>query len=174
MKHVEVLGSAEKYLLAGDWHANFNFAKRVVNLANRENFKVILHLGDFGYFPTDEPTDIELKYFEDYLSKKDVYVFVTPGNHDDWEAINNLPLVAGMHRHSNHIWFLPRGFVWLTSTSETWMSMGGAYSVDLFHRTPFYTWWPQEVIGVKDYIAAHDSLISLHGIETPVDVILAT
>jgi hypothetical protein len=150
--------------------------------------RIIVQLGDFGFWPYkwknwadgDRKPD-GLQYLMDVQSALELagaFLLVTPGNHDDYDALERwtepgYPEYAAFQPDSpfgrmNRIFVLPRGHRW-TWHGRTWMSVGGAVSVDRIsgRRVEHESWWPQEEItdeqeaaiiarGHADVMVAHD------------------
>lgn len=182
----------EKVLIAGDWHGNTRWAVDVIwrarKLLEGEELKVILHLGDFGFWPYkvkdwaagDRKPD-GLQYLLDVqsaLELADAHLWVTPGNHDDYDAMDRWQGYARDVRvfpqtplgEMDRIIVLPRGDRWAWH-GRTWLSVGGAVSVDRLlpspGRFPHESWWPQEEVtdeqeaaiiagGHADVMVCHD------------------
>jgi hypothetical protein len=157
-----------KLLIAGDWHGHYQWALNVFTYAKREVVDAILHLGDFGYWPSwDEHTMSQTGpcYFLDrvteYARDFGIPIYWIDGNHENHDA-----LVPGMG-HDGIIRHLPRGHRW-EWFGKTWMAVGGAQSVDQYVRIPHKEWFPDEVLsgeqftycmrdGHVDVIVAHDA-----------------
>lgn len=155
-------------LIAGDWHGDYHWGYEVFDYAVAHDITTILHLGDFGYWPSwDEHTQSQTGpcYFLDRITQKaketGVMIYWIDGNHENHDA-----LVPGMG-HDGVIRHLPRGHRW-EWFGKTWMAVGGAQSVDEDIRIPGREWWPEEVLtaeqldyclrdGEVDVIVAHDA-----------------
>jgi len=108
---------------------------------------IVVQLGDFGL---DLP-DWYVKKVDGCLNKLDMQVWFIDGNHDNHGLLHTLPIEPnGMHRITDRLWHIPRGFMW-TWNNTKFMGLGGAVSVDRNVRTPGYDWWPGETISVRDY-----------------------
>jgi predicted phosphodiesterase len=151
------LTSATRYMIAGDWHANIGPALACLRASEKAGFNVTLHLGDFGIL--GNRTDY-LGAVDNWLVKHDAWIFVTPGNHEDWGRILSLKSEGGMRKIGNRIWMLDRGFVWI-NLDRRWVSVGGAHSIDMNYRMPYIDWWPQETITLADCIRANENIHEL-------------
>lgn len=153
--------------LAGDWHGNTLWARSAIYTMAQHGIKRIYHLGDFGLFWPGGWG----KFFNEVqgaCARFDVELLITPGNHENWEQINaRKPAEDGLIHLSNHIKILPRGFRW-TDNGRTFVSLGGAPSIDFPHRLRGRSWWPEEMItleeaekvaedGYADVFLAHDA-----------------
>lgn len=132
-------------MLAGDWHGNKIWAERVIRHAERMGVDTILQLGDFGYWSDEPITRRYLTTIDDMLGQRGMRLFWIDGNHEDHSR------TAEWHdpaRHAN-VRYLGRGFRW-NWWGLTWMSVGGAMSVDKRYRVEGESWWPQEVLSDDD------------------------
>lgn len=158
---------ADVVAVAGDWHGNTRWAVQAVHdmaALLPDAGKIILHLGDFGIWPGTAGQDY-LQAVDGALLQAGAELWFTPGNHDDYDQIDSWQgeQVAGTQR----IRCLPRGHRW-TWHGRTWLSVGGAVSVDKLNRVAGHEWWPQEEItpaqeaaviaaGPADVLLCHDA-----------------
>lgn len=156
--------------LAGDWHGNLPWARaRITDVAER-GVALILHLGDFGIWPGNSGKKY-LYQLEKVCAEFGVGIWVTPGNHEDWGRLTLRwanPKQAGRPLHlTEHIAVLPRGYRFELE-GRSFVSLGGAPSVDLANRSQGTDWWPEEMIteddvanvikgGYADVMLAHDA-----------------
>lgn len=165
-------GSPNQIAVAGDWHGNSLGAEMSIErVVANSSAQVILHLGDFGLWGGNSGR----KYFfyvNKILTKFDKYLFVTLGNHENYDMLSKFDEVPGMPGcvfSSDHdrIVFFSRSFDW-TWNEHKFMSFGGANSIDRARRTEGKSWWEGERItdddvlnGVKvgkvDVMFSHDS-----------------
>lgn len=161
--------------ILGDTHSNTNW---VVNYAlgrfQRENIRNIVQVGDFGIWPGEYGGRF-VKRVNIELEKNDQDLWVTPGNHDDYDRIETLlEDPDGWLILAPRIRVAPRGHRW-SWENRTFVSLGGAPSVDRTWRlksmginplvakavgTDFVnisavkplkrSWWPQEFITDED------------------------
>jgi hypothetical protein len=136
--------------LAGDWHGNINWVQKAIPFARRSGIRTIYQVGDLGFWGERPGTGFRAT-LEFWLTQADINLVVTPGNHEDWVALDKLfaedpgqPL-----RLEPHVWVLPRGYRW-SHGSRSFVSLGGAPSIDLEYRTPLKSWWPSEAITDAD------------------------
>lgn len=156
--------------LAGDWHGNTRWAAARIAEVAAYDVALILHLGDFGVWPGPSGRWY-IEHLEDACAKYGVGIWVTPGNHEDWGRLARLwadPHHTGRPLHlSKHIAILPRGHRFELK-GRSFVSLGGAPSVDLNFRSRGHDWWPQEAItdddverviegGHADVMLAHDA-----------------
>lgn len=163
--------------LAGDWHGNVRWARaRIADVAAR-GVGLILHLGDFGIWP-GESGELYLLDVERICAEHGVDIWITPGNHEDWDRLTELwagPANSGQPLHlTDHIRVLPRGYRFVLA-GRSFVSLGGAPSVDLDRRTAGKDWWAEEAItaedveavvggGHADVMLAHDAPLGPYGV----------
>jgi hypothetical protein len=132
----------------------------------------ILHLGDFGVWGGSDGA----KYrdaVERACTRFNVKIYVTPGNHENYDLINGLEMedrggeIGAVQWFTDHVALLPRGHRWAWK-DRTFVSLGGAPSVDFEYRVPGRDWWIAEMItwadvartvggGQADVMLAHDA-----------------
>jgi Icc-related predicted phosphoesterase len=139
--------------LAGDWHGNIPWARKVIEQmpSMPGKPKLILHAGDFGLWPGDSG-ERYLKYVTAELNDIDAQLWFVDGNHEDHVRLTRTIRDAPQpdphnHKHeiTERIWWLPRGYRW-TWHDRTWLALGGATSVDRAVRTPGVDWFGAERI----------------------------
>lgn len=156
--------------LAGDWHGDTTWARHAIKRLS-ENTDTILHAGDFGVWPGESGK----RYLDDIdtaLDKAGAHMLVTPGNHEDWDQIAGTPL-EDRHGLGPTAWMRPRVGILprahrFTLGGRSFVSLGGAPSLDFANRTEGKTWWAAEAItdddvertvagGHADVMLTHDS-----------------
>ncbi len=139
--------------IAGDWHSDIRWVQTAIPRLNRQaaDVSTIFHLGDFGLFPEQHGSGFLAAVDYTCHSAGISRVFVTPGNHEDWGQ-----LTARFAREpgeavqlSRVVWVLPRGFRF-TLGGHSWMSFGGAASIDREFRTEGVDWWAEEAPTGRD------------------------
>lgn len=154
--------------VAGDWHANVNWVQKVIPRLTRQYPDVctILHVGDFGFWPGRQGRSFLGAV--DYWCKSAgiARVLVTPGNHEDWAALDEVfaKTPGQAVQMSETVWALPRTHRFELA-GRSFLSFGGAASIDYADRVPGKSWWPTELPTEADVTAA------IAG--GPVDVIIA-
>lgn len=159
--------------IAGDWHADDWFALRVLDKIREKGVTQVLHVGDLGIglrSGFEDALEIVLKQYK-------MHLWVTPGNHDNYNLIDSLEKCnKGVGKLTDHISVLPRGHRWVWD-EVSFLSVGGAASIDRRWRTPELDWWPQELItqedvdratepGHVDVLICHDAPMQAGDIET--------
>lgn len=149
--------------IAGDWHANTDWAVDTIRDAGGAGAEVIVHLGDFGY-------EFRARYLgavEAALSESGIELWFVDGNHECFPVLERFPLIGdGRRQLTKHVFHLPRGFRW-TWSGVRFLAVGGAYSIDRPWRQKDVSWWPGETIteddvatavagGPVDVLVAHD------------------
>lgn len=138
--------------MMGDVHGWYPSVKRCLIAINRlaPEVDTVYQLGDFGLYPdADEFYDL----VENRLAKTNTTLYVTPGNHEDWDYVNSLP-IGPDHRYEkplrDHIIVLDRGWSALIDATS-FVSLGGAPSVDRTYRQQNgWPWSEGETITRKD------------------------
>lgn len=131
----------DRVWLCGDWHGNVGHLQRLLPALRRAapGVKTILHLGDWW----TEPRPI------DYWAEKAGIerVLVTLGNHEPWSTYSPLLAEGGgaAVRISEVTWLLPRPFRFRIG-GRSFLSVGGAASIDREWRREGVDWWPEEEI----------------------------
>ena len=92
-------------------------------------------------------------------------ILFVDGNHENFAMLNCYSLVeyhgALMHRIDEHIFHILRGEI-LTLENKTFLCIGGAVSIDKMFRTPYKSWWPEEVITNHDIDNALNNLAKVN------------
>ena len=156
--------------LAGDWHGNKDWALRCLRHLSALGVREVFHLGDFGIWPGPKGRDFVL---DAYLASEEMVIFVTPGNHDDYDQIAELPALdlgrdmGAVQWMTDHIALLPRNHRF-SRGGWSFVSLGGAPSIDFEYRARGEQWWDAELItneqveavvaaGPADVMLAHDA-----------------
>lgn len=128
--------------IAGDWHADAEYAVEAIHYAKRRNASVLLHLGDFGY----DFTDKYLRALDDALASTGMVLAFVDGNHENFDRLLQWPIADdGLRYLRERVIHLPRGYRWQWGGTQC-LAVGGAYSIDRLLRIPHRSWWPQETI----------------------------
>lgn len=168
--------SDETVTLAGDWHGDWGWGTEVVQKTAERGASLILHLGDFGVDSSNRGKKFLLK-LDKACEEAGVDIWVTPGNHEDWARMerlwdnpkrrdhwgDRLPLDLG----TNHIFILPRGYRFELN-GVSFLSFGGAASVNFDWLSKGSNWWPEEMYsqdevdeaarsGYADVLLVHES-----------------
>lgn len=160
--------------IAGDWHGYKIWAAKTIKSFAQKGIHRILQLGDFGFWPGN--TGKEFLHTVDNVAKTmDTTIYVTPGNHEYYPYIKTLqphPVKTGWVYDPTypHILVAPRGLKW-EWFGKTFLSFGGANSIDFNSRIEGQSWWPEERITYAetdlvpqehvDVMVAHDCPIGV-------------
>ncbi len=145
--HLDSFGGAQVGL-AGDWHGNTRWALKKLERFHRDGIRTILHLGDFGLWPTQGGAKF-LRRIDEACSEYDQTIFVTDGNHEDHARLASIEPYAGKRWVSDRVAFFERGHRWRWQ-NQTFVSLGGAASVDFEDRAEGRSWWREEVASQAD------------------------
>ncbi len=157
--------------IAGDWHGNRRWALHGVRTFADAGISEIYHLGDFGIWPGRRGREYLLD-LEASLAANAMTMFITPGNHEDYDQIAEIPAldlghdIGEVQWITDHVALLPRGHRW-ERNGWTFVSLGGAASIDRWSRRAGIDWWEAEMItsediarivegGPADVMLAHD------------------
>lgn len=150
----------------GDTHQSIDIHK-----LNSSNFKIekelnrndiLIIAGDAGFVWTyGKAAKGEEKFWRDWLSKKPYTIFCTCGNHENYNLIEEFPVVdfcGGRARKiTENLYYEIRGEIY-NFGEKTFLSFGGAESHDKEFRKEGISWWTQESITEKDYQNALNNL----------------
>lgn len=113
---------------------------------------VVIVLGDFGLLWAAESDSTE-KYWTKWLNERPYTTLALDGNHENHIRLNNLPTTQMFNNEvgivSESIFHLKRGNIY-TIADQDILCIGGAASIDKIHRTPYISWWPEELLSKAD------------------------
>jgi DNA repair exonuclease SbcCD nuclease subunit len=162
-------------IITGDTHMDIdyhklhrkNFDRKIYRNITEEDYLIIC--GDAGVVWDDSNRN---KRFINYLSNKKWTTLFVDGNHENHEALENLPVEiwngGKIHRINDKIIHLMRGQVF-TIEGLKFFTMGGANSVDKAYRTEGIDWWRREI---PSYAECEEALNNLEKHNWTVDYIL--
>ena len=157
--------------LVGDTHDDFAWMQsKVVNQAKRAQADAVVQLGDFGFIRSCNKDQVNRRL--DNLNKRfadiDLPLYWLDGNHENFEMMERVGAEADapeMVQLRSHITYLPRGLTWEWD-GVTFMSLGGAYSIDQDGSVMWIDYFPQEVItyaqGQRAIDAGHVDVMLTH------------
>lgn len=184
--------------VAGDWHGDAEAAIDVLETLEAQGVDLLLHLGDFGFWPGVDGRDY-LDEVNAAAERLGIEIWVTPGNHEWWSQLraawdgqpqcrdldgNELPLPL-----RRQILMLPRGWRFTLNTPQgravSFVSFGGAPSIDFTERRRGTSWWPEEAItaadvawvaagGYADVMLTHDSPGAPWATEAVIETVAST
>lgn len=160
----------EQYVgVLGDTHGDLIWEFEQIRRFHENGVGTVLHLGDFGLGLGDpSQAKLRLNRLDRYLAAHLQTWLVTPGNHEHWgRLLAKKPAEDGLLWFGQQIAFIPPGHRWQWR-GKTFVSLGGAPSVDRDARVPYRSWWPEEVIteqevqqviadGQADIMLTHDA-----------------
>lgn len=138
--------------LIGDWHGDADWAAHAISVLGEHGVTQAFHVGDFGIWPDDRAFVREVNRA---AGRAEMHLFVTPGNHEWWERLEQLFEESGSEpvRYEDRITLLPPGHRWVQDGRD-FLSLGGAGSIDLESRTEREDWWPGEDVTDVDVARA--------------------
>ena len=141
--------------IAGDWHGNTAWALACLADFDKESIKLILQLGDFGIWH-DEDGTLFLDLLSKTLDENDQYLLVTLGNHENYTMVEALVTITegdfeGWQHNPKQprVLYATRGQRWEWQ-GVSFVSLGGAHSIDRFTRKENMNWWAGEQISYAD------------------------
>lgn len=150
-------------LVAGDWHQDRRAAAVAWALARQAGAELIIQVGDFGFWPRHRDGRGFLTICSRLAHSTGIPCWFIDGNHEDHVALNAVDLEAsGLRIVAPGIAHIPRGTSW-DWDGQRWGAMGGAFSIDLDHRTPGVDWFAEEEITPAQTDAMIDAAISRWG-----------
>lgn len=163
-----------KILVVGDTHGDISFASKACRVAEKHMIDTVIQVGDFGIWDHIKEGVYFLDKLDENAGNRGVRWIFLPGNHENYERLENYELVA----EEQDLWtdegFVPiRDNVLYTGKVNTWTweektfkAVGGAVSIDKYARVPGKSWWPQEQLtddelafakrNRADYLFTHD------------------
>ncbi len=139
--------------VTGDTHGEegrFQYMDSAIEKTLKEGDKLFV-CGDFGYISDDSYPE---RQFLRFLCEKPYQILFVDGNHENFDLINDYPVeewcggkVHVIRRNREgvpKIIHLMRGQVFEIEGKKIF-TLGGAYSIDKYMRTPHRTWFPQEM-----------------------------
>lgn len=138
--------------LLGDVHGAKHWTLHAIDKLTSAGCEYIIQAGDFGIWHGDAGNDF-LESVNKELTYKDVFMYVVPGNHEDYTMIVDPETENGRIPHAQYIGtnigVLPRGYCFSLGGTR-FMTFGGAASIDRPMRTEGVDWWPEEMFRESD------------------------
>lgn len=154
----------------GDVHGNASFLKKACEYAKKTGAERLIQLGDFGLW---WPSRFNFTDYAAELARTIIPIDVIPGNHENYNEIVRRGALRGPDpvECSPGFRILPRGCK-LKIGETTFLTLGGAFSIDKEFRTENSSWWPQETItnedvdfclsqGKADVMLSHDTILDV-------------
>ena len=144
-----------RIFITGDTHGNIDIGKvttrRWPEQKQLTRKDILIVCGDMGCVWDGAGSD---RYVQRWWSKKPFTVCFVDGNHENHERLNQYPVEqwngGKIHRIGENIIHMMRGQVFRIN-GKTFYTMGGAHSIDKAYRTPYVSWWPEEVPSASEW-----------------------
>lgn len=139
--------------VAGDWHIDTLWAISMLERIADAGITEVQHVGDFGFDATSRGHNY-LNTLNEFCASNRMEINVTPGNHENFPFLNNDFTVLTEDGFLSspdwpHIRVIPRGNRW-ERDGVSFVSMGGANSINRYSLTPNIDWWEEEQISLGD------------------------
>jgi len=151
-------------IVAGDIHGNWGPLNELIN---KKNPKLILQVGDFGWWPRAHGKPKRkirdnygriIKPWDNYGVKPGkTEIYWCPGNHEDWDELS-LRNAIPSELYKN-IFYMRRGAILTLSDGRIVLFMGGGLSIDKESRTIGIDWFPQELIPYSEFYKLQETNI---------------
>lgn len=143
-----------RVLVCGDWHGSAAAARHMSKEAQRQGCRVIVQVGDFGFWPHTDPDYVH--HVNKCMLKNNMFVVWIDGNHENFDVLfgTDWPETRlGFSRIAERVLYAPRGHRWEWD-GVRFLSLGGGYSIDkdwrLSQGPEGMYWWRQETITQAD------------------------
>lgn len=155
--------NGNRVAIVGDWHGNSSCLAKIQQIAE-EGVNLILSVGDFGIWHPSAYEALGVLDLDSYMmdaekicGKYNVEIWITLGNHESYGFIDDLWVAQGAFdgdrrlplQLTQHIKVLPRGYRFKLR-NRSFVSLGGANSIDRWYRYENKSWWKQEQISNRD------------------------
>ena len=160
--------------VCGDTHGEYDFSKlNTTNFPeqksmNPEEPNYLIVCGDWGGLWDCAKSD---RYVQSLYNERPWITLWVDGNHENFDALAQYKVEewngGKVQFISDHIIHLMRGQVYMLE-GKRFFVMGGATSVDKYHRTEGKSWWAQEMPSNREY---EEALTNLDRIGNKVDFI---
>lgn len=144
----------KRLFVTGDTHGGLDMSKlnsRHFKCAGLTKEDILVIMGDAGFIWSN---GAEEKFWQKFLNEKPWTTFCVLGNHENYDAIEQLPTVTfgGQEcwKVSDSIYYAKTGLIY-DLCGKKCLVVNGADSHDIFvngkrYRTPHVSWWGQEQI----------------------------
>ena len=141
-----------RIFITGDTHIPIDIKKlSTKNWEEQKNLTgddYLIIAGDFGLL-WDAVETREEKYWTKWLNNKKFTTLFIDGNHENFTRLNRLEKTSFLGGKvgvvSNSIFYLQRGEIY-SINKKKFLTIGGAHSHDIEHRTEGLSWWKEEEI----------------------------
>lgn len=145
-----------RIIIAGDTHGNQSQVRYLCDQARLHDCERIVQVGDWGFLWPGAAAENRLKILHDALVRDDLYMDFLDGNHEGFPLMAEkgaVPSATEAVNLTSRVRYLPRGFRWEWDGVK-FMSVGGAFSIDLPYRKVGKSWWAEEEITEDDVARA--------------------
>lgn len=155
-----------EYYVVGDVHGNVSFASAVMRAAAADGVHHIFQVGDFGVWDHQPDGKYFLDKVNENAEKRDVYWWVTLGNHENYDSIERYQKEGetdgNLIKLRDRITVLGNKSAMIEVDGLRVASCGGAYSIDKAYRTEGSSWWRQEKTTYGD-VERLRQMVDAHG-----------
>lgn len=150
-------------LIIGDTHGTRdNFDNVALSYPNLTKDDYVIITGDFGFvWGVSEYHIKDDDKWLDFLEEKPWTTLFVDGNHENHIRLGEYPIKewngGKVHEIRKSVLHLMRGEVFEIE-GKTFFCFGGARSIDRLYRTPYRSWWPQEIPSKEEYDNAISNL----------------
>lgn len=152
----------------GDVHADFGFVRRCIDRAQLSGCDALVALGDWGAHWQALWSQSFTASVREALEDSPVPLYWCRGNHDNAAYLSALVEDHGDDKPieiTSNYYYLPDGLRWQLGSSTIGV-LGGEFSVDWRGRTPYVSWWPEELpsaVAVERLGTERVDLLLTHG-----------
>lgn len=143
--------------ITGDTHGEVS---RLTDYKNTKPGDIVIITGDFGMLWRRNDFSKIILLNKAAEARGITYLFCD-GNHENYEMLAEKPIEekfgGKVGKISKYIYHLKRGEVY-TIEGKTFFVFGGASSIDRMYRTPFISWWPEELPSSSEINNAYTNL----------------
>jgi len=134
----------------GDTHGTWDEREKFFKNLNPDDRVIVL--GDFGW-------NWDINHINGFIPNCEWLSVL--GNHENYNLVEQMPIEerygGKVRKMKDNVYFLLNG-EYYNIDGHTMFVFGGALSIDMHYRTPYVSWWPQEIPSSKDYENAMTNL----------------
>lgn len=166
------LSGARRIGFLGDTHGDMQHVLTMARTMSARGVEHLVVLGDFGFLWPGHNWGIDLDKLSRRLNTTRQTLAFVDGNHEDFDLLYKFPIGEdGLRWIRPNIVHIPRGYRTVLEGGVTLAALGGANSVDIGHRVPGRSVWPEESITEVDLAAlGHDPADVLIGHDAPLNL----
>jgi hypothetical protein len=128
-----------KLTIMGDTHGEWGILNGWLNVQRPD---ILIVCGDFGYWPGIK--EYSMKRIKNPVTD----IYWCDGNHENHHALA-AKLIKGEDEFIPNVFYMERGSVKDFPFLGTTLFLGGADSIDKEWRTPGHSWFPEEILTIK-------------------------